>query len=241
MSNAKNQKGNGDFIREYLKNDDNLRELFEDYIELNSFGELVDKILTDAVGNLLAGDGLERPVKAWLAAERSFPELRMLRILSLASDEDVDRFCQYNRLSEIQNMNLNAWIFGYGRILREVFRKASLGDTSVMNPFTSVDYDPFWPTRYALKIYLKICGEESSFETVDSPARLLKMALLITEAVGKSFKWKGTTVEEYRESLAVAKKLMAYAERLQENLTRDMNELIEHLKDVEQGEKIGGE
>ncbi len=232
MGNDRDRKGDGDFIAEYLKKDGSLTELFEDYIELNSFGELVDEVLTKTVDNLLAGDGLERPVKAWLSAERSFPELRMIRILSLASDEDIDRFCKHNNLSEIQSMNLSAWIFGYGRILQEVFRKASLRDISMMNPFTKVDFDPFWPTKHALRIYLRIYGEDTSFETVDSPSRLFEMALFIIEAVGNSFKWKGTTVKEYRKSLAVVKKLRAYMDRLEENLNRDMNELVEHLKGV---------
>ncbi|RLB03571.1 MAG: hypothetical protein DRG59_11590 [Deltaproteobacteria bacterium] len=80
---------------EYFKNDDNLRALFEDYIKLNSFHEMVEEVLRKTVENLLAGDGIDRPAKAWAAARRSFPELRMIRMLSLADDESIDRFCEY--------------------------------------------------------------------------------------------------------------------------------------------------
>ena len=138
-------------------------------------------------------------------------------------------------------MDLNAWIYGYRRILHKVFRKVSLMDVSVMNPFTKVDFDPFWPTKLGLRVYLKIFGEESSFETVDSPSRLLELSSLIIEAVAKSFKWKGTTVKEYRRSLDEMEKLTSAINKLQRDLTEDMNELIEHLKEVELEELIDEE
>ena len=135
-------------------------------------------------------------------------------------------------------MDLNAWIYGYGRILHEVFRKVSLMDVSVMNPFTKVDFDPFWPTKLGLRVYLKIFGEESSFETVDSPSRLLELSSLIIEAVAKSFKWKGTTVKEYRRSLDEIDKLIFSLNSLKGNLKKDMDDQIKHLNEVELEELI---
>ena len=135
-------------------------------------------------------------------------------------------------------MDLNAWIYGYGRILHEVFRKVSLMDVSVMNPFTKVDFDPFWPTKLGLRVYLKIFGEESSFETVDSPSRLLELNSLIIEAVAKSFKWKGTTVKEYRRSLDEIDKLIFSLNSLKGNLKKDMDDQIKHLNEVDLEELI---
>ncbi|RLB03570.1 MAG: hypothetical protein DRG59_11585 [Deltaproteobacteria bacterium] len=135
-------------------------------------------------------------------------------------------------------MDLNAWIYGYGRILHEVFRKVSLMDVSVMNPFTKVDFDPFWPTKLGLRVYLKIFGEESSFETVDSPSRLLELSSLIIEAVAKSFKWKGTTVKEYRRSLDEIDKLIFSLNSLKGNLKKDMDDQIKHLNEVDLEELI---
>ena len=135
-------------------------------------------------------------------------------------------------------MDLNAWIYGYGRIVHEVFRKVSLMDVSVMNPFTKVDFDPFWPTKLGLRVYLKIFGEESSFETVDSPSRLLELSSLIIEAVAKSFKWKGTTVKEYRRSLDEIDKLIFSLNSLKGNLKKDMDDQIKHLNEVDLEELI---
>ena len=135
-------------------------------------------------------------------------------------------------------MDLNAWIYGYRRILHKVFRKVSLMDVSVMNPFTKVDFDPFWPTKLGLRVYLKIFGEESSFETVDSPSRLLELSSLIIEAVAKSFKWKGTTVKEYRRSLDEIDKLIFSLNSLKGNLKKDMDDQIKHLNEVELEELI---
>ncbi len=108
-----------------LRDPDFLRELFEDYIELKMHAKLIDGTLARIRDILLDGEGLDRPVRAWLYAERGFPELRFIRILSLAGDEDIDRFFVHNRLSGAREKEIKNWVFGYGKILREVLEKAS--------------------------------------------------------------------------------------------------------------------
>jgi len=45
-----------------------MHALFEDYVELNSFHNLIDDALKKTVATLLKGEGLEKPVQAWINA-----------------------------------------------------------------------------------------------------------------------------------------------------------------------------
>jgi len=129
-------------------------------------------------------------------------------------------------------MQLSAWIFGYGRILHEVFRRVSFMDITRTNPYKEVDFDFLWPAKGDLRVLLKIIAEKGTFEILDSPSRLLGLCSDILNTVATGFEWGGITLEELEKMLSAAHKLVEAAVDLRESVRREIDEINESKKGV---------